>query len=69
MMQGKSKFEIKARPRLAGTKALCERLGICRSHLYQVTRGLRRPSPRLAARLRRLGVAVPDYAAGKVVAQ
>ncbi len=55
-VQGKCKVSMERRPRLKGTKSLCERLGVSRSHLYQVTRGIRPASPRLAARLRRLGL-------------
>ena len=50
------------RPRLVGTAKLAARLGISRSHLYQVTRGMRKPSPRVAARLRRLGIECPALA-------
>ena len=53
------KFELKNRPRLAGTKALCARAGISRSYLYGITRGKYAPSPKLAARLRKLGVEWP----------
>lgn len=59
MKQGKSTIALVQRPRLVGTTALAARLGISRSHLYQVTRGGRRPSPALARRLRRLGVEYP----------
>lgn len=45
--------------RLDGTGKLCRRLGISRNHLWMVRKGMRKPSPRLAARLRRLGVLVP----------
>ena len=60
MKQGK--FELRERPRLAGTKALCARVGISRSYLYMVTRGKYRPSPKVAAKLRRLGVKCPALA-------
>lgn len=59
MKQGK--YRLCERPRLAGTKALCERLGICRAYLYMVTRGKCKPSPRLAARMRRMGL-LPEAA-------
>ena len=59
------KFELKSRPRLAGTKALCARAGISRSYLYGITRGKYVPSPKLAARLRRLGVEWPADGAAK----
>lgn len=59
MKQGKSRIALVQRPRLVGTAALAARLGISRSHLYQITRGIRRPSAALARRLRRFGVAAP----------
>jgi hypothetical protein len=61
MKQGK--YRLYAPTRLAGTKALCERLGICRSYLYMVTRGKCKPSPRLAARMRRMGL-LPEAGKG-----
>lgn len=60
MKQGKTRMV--ERPRLVGTAMLAARLGISRSHLYMVTRGMRRPSPRVAARLRRLGIVCPAAA-------
>ena len=62
MKQGKSTVALVQRPRLVGTAALAARLGISRSHLYLVTRGVRRASPALARRLRRLGVECPSAA-------
>ena len=64
MKQGK--FELTQTPRLNGAKKLAKRLGICRSYLYAITRGKTTPSPRLAARMRRLGLLPED---GKVVAE
>ncbi len=56
MKQAKNQFEMEARPRLKGTKRLCERLHVSRNTLWAVTRGLREPKPELARKLRRLGL-------------
>lgn len=63
-MQARKRFEMRTRPRLAGTKELCSRLGICRSYLYSITRGKMKPSAALARRMRRLGVEVPAKEGG-----
>lgn len=45
--------------RLDGTGKLCRRLGISRNHLWKVRKGMRNPSRKLAAKLKRLGVKWP----------
>lgn len=57
----KKKAALAARPRLVagGSSLLADRLHVSRTHMSMIMHGTRNPGPRLAARLRRLGVEWP----------
>ena len=64
----KKKVEIRRLSRLSGVTELARRLGLSKGHVSLVLNGRREASPRLAARLRRLGVE-PAAPRGKAVAE